>query len=515
MNPLPDIHLCVQQPAGYVHSLGLLDPARYFRHQFRRLGANVTVAKNRLRHGALNFVFGAHLGFDASLRERHACVFINLEQLGAGGAAVSPEYLALLRSSAVVDYNADNCAAYAAQLDDVLVVPLLHAPYLKPQQAVPLEERPIDLLFIGSMNPRRQAWIARIEALGLTVSLFDGPLYGPERDQFILQAKAVVNVHYYESSRFEQVRVSHCLSLGTPVIAERTPRTLPHPAFEDAVMWLEDGQLEQFFRDDFGTPAYFELMREALLRFEQADPIAAYRELLDFGTGFMRVHHERRPTQAWQPTCINLGSGKDYKPGWLNIDILDRAQPDLLLDLGRPVALPLRADTVQAGPVELEAGAAELVYANNVLEHVPDLPQLMSNVLALLKVGGRFVIEVPHEHAPTAWQDPTHLRALNEKSWTYYTEWFWYLGWFEHRFEIEQFGYLDDALRECAQGDAAFMRVTLAKVETTPRERMTARMMSADPMLPDDDAGNAAAWSAVADAQAAALPAPVRTAATA
>ena len=76
MSKLPEIHLCIQQPVGYVHSLGLLDQARYFRYQFRRLGADVSLAKNRLRHDALNFVFGAHLGFDAGQCERHACVFV-------------------------------------------------------------------------------------------------------------------------------------------------------------------------------------------------------------------------------------------------------------------------------------------------------------------------------------------------------------------------------------------------------------------------------------------------------
>ena len=34
MSQLPDIHLCIVQPLGYVHSLGFIDPARYFRHQF-------------------------------------------------------------------------------------------------------------------------------------------------------------------------------------------------------------------------------------------------------------------------------------------------------------------------------------------------------------------------------------------------------------------------------------------------------------------------------------------------
>src|SRR5688500_18295171 len=113
MSHLPPIHFCIVQPLGYVRSLGLLDPARYFRWQFRRFGATVTMAKNRLRHDAVNFVFGAHLGFDATLRERHACVIVNLEQVGAGGAQVSQAYMDLLKTSAVVDYDVDNVPAYA------------------------------------------------------------------------------------------------------------------------------------------------------------------------------------------------------------------------------------------------------------------------------------------------------------------------------------------------------------------------------------------------------------------
>ncbi len=480
MSQHPSIHLCIQQPAGYVHSLGLLDPARYFRYQFRRLGLNVSLAKNRLRHDAVNFVFGAHLGFDAAQRERHACIFVNLEQLGEGGARVSAAYLKLLATSAVVDYNEDNRAAYAADVNDVPVVPLLHAPYLKPEQTIPLEERPIDLLFIGSMNERRRAWLDRIEALGLSVAMFDGPLYGPERDHFILQAKAVVNAHFYESSRFEQARVAHCLSLGTPVIAERTARTDPHPAFEDCVLWLEGEQLEQFFSDDFGTPEFFDASREALQHFEQADPIEDYADLVGFAAGFGKAHHARRSSAPWRPQRINLGSGKDYKPGWLNLDVLPRTEPDLVLDLGTPQAWPLPAHSALGGPVSLAAGSVQLIHANNVLEHVPDLPQLMGNCLALLETGGTLEIEVPYEKSTTAWQDPTHLRALNENSWIYYTDWFWYLGWFEHRFEVTHSTWLDLQLKPCANEQAAFMRVHLRKIETTPRERTTARAMRAD-----------------------------------
>lgn len=481
MSQLPAIHLSIVQPPGYVHSLGLVDPARYFRWQFRRLGADVTIAKNRLRHDAVNFVFGAHLGFDASLTKRHACVFVNLEQLGDGGASVSPDYRQLLARNAVVDYDAANVPAYAQDAGDVPLVPMWHAPYLAPNDPVPLEERPIDLLFFGSMNPRRRAFIERVESLGRTVAVFDTALYGEERDQYIRQAKAVLNCHFYESARFEQARVAHCLSLGTPVISERTPATHPHAVFEDCVIWLQnDDELGQFFGEDFGTPAYFDLARAALERFAAADPIEAYADALAFAAGFGGAHHERRPAGVWTPERINLGSGKDYKAGWLNLDVVARTEPDLLLDLAAPLALPQRFESPTVGPVQLEAGGVALIHANNVLEHVADLPALMTNCLALLAEGGEFHIEVPYERAPTAWQDPTHVRAMNENSWLYYTEWFWYLGWFEHRFVMSASCWLDAKLQPCGQENAAFMRVVLTKRATTLQERTTARTMRAD-----------------------------------
>ncbi len=487
MSALPPVHLCIVQPAGYVHSLGFLDQARQFRFQFRRHGAQVTLAKNRLRHGAINFVFGAHLGFDAAQTSRHACVFVNLEQLGEGGARVSADYLALLSSSAVVDYDADNLAGYGRTTDDVPLVPFLYAPYLTPAEPIPLEDRPIDLLFFGSMNPRRAAWIERIEALGVNVSVFDSALYGPERDHHIAQAKAVLNVHFYESSRFEQARVSHCLSLGTPVISERTERTNPHAAFEDSVLWINsEAELEQFFREDFNTPAYFDAMRGALDHFRGADAVEAYADLLAFAVGFHRQWQDGASRAPWQPHRINLNPGKAYQPGWLNLDVAEHTNPDLLLDLSAPVTLPLHLVSDSLGPVLLEPGSVEHIQAHNVLEHVPQLSTLMDNCLRLLAVGGELHIEVPLEGSPTAWQGPTHVREFNASSWSHYTDGFWHMGWFDHRFEMGDSTYLDAAMQPCPREQAVAMRLTLRKVETTDRERTAARTFQTDLRLPED-----------------------------
>lgn len=474
------IHLSIMQPAGYIHSQGFLDQARYARYQFRRLGAEVTIGKNRLREDSINIIFGAHLGFDAELRQRYTCVFFNLEQLGEGGARVSQDYMNLLRSSAVIDYDERNLAAYGCQPGDIPVVSFQYAPYLAAAPALPLQDRPIDLLFFGSINERRKAIFSRIEACGWSVSMFDHPLYGEERDQFIRQAKAVFNCHFYESSRFEQARAFHTLSLGTPVISERTERTTPPPAFEDAVSWVSDDQLEDFFQNEFMTPVWQERAQGQLRHFSNTDPQEQWQVAHGYCQALWSTIGFERSEKVWRPTAMNLGSGKDYKLGWLNVDILERAQPDLVVDLGQKISLPIHSPTIGGGKVLLEEGSLEKIYANNVLEHVPDLPQLMSNLLTLLMEDGILEVEVPYEKAETAWQDPTHLRAMNKNSWLYYTSWFWYIGWFTHRFEVSQFIWLDQNLATCNESQAAFMRVRLTKVSTTLHERSVARTMRPD-----------------------------------
>jgi SAM-dependent methyltransferase len=479
MNLIPPINLCIIQPLGYVHGLGLLDPAQYYAHQFQRLGAEVTLTKNRLRHNAVNFVFGAHNGVPQAWMDRYCCIVVNLEQVGRGGAQLADAYQQLLRTTPVVDYDPDNVAAYAGPDDNVAVVPFGHAPYLA-QDMLPLDERPIELLFIGSMNPRRQAIIRRIEAAGTPVTLVDGPVYGPERDQLIRQAKAVLNCHFYESSRFEQVRTFQCLSLGTPVISERGEHTRPSPEFEPCVTWLRDAEFSDFFPNTFQSQAWAERAVAQLEAFTQVDPLQAYADLLVYARKAFNHHMTAVPLARQPITRLHIGSGKDYKPGWFNVDILPRSTPDALLDLSQPRTWPLDIDSPLHGPVRLAADALDQVYANNVLEHVHDLPALMSNCLALLKVGGTFDIEVPYEKAPSAWQDPTHVRAFNARSWIYYADWFWYLGWLEHRFHVQSLSYLDEQLRPCPEANAHFMRVSMHKVTTSLAERMTARTMQAD-----------------------------------
>ncbi|MCP3890376.1 MAG: class I SAM-dependent methyltransferase [Desulfobulbaceae bacterium] len=136
------------------------------------------------------------------------------------------------------------------------------------------------------------------------------------------------------------------------------------------------------------------------------------------------------------PKQINIGSGKNFLADFLNIDINEYWRPDIHLDLNKPfLGKGVRSfNTERFGWVTIKKGSFKKIFANDVLEHLSDLPVLMKTCLDLLETGGLFEINVPYDLSLGAWQDPTHIRAFNENSWLYYTDWFWYLGWTEARF---------------------------------------------------------------------------------
>lgn len=477
-HPAAHINLCIVQPAGYVHSLGLLDAALYFKHQFQRLGARVAVSKNRLVKDAVNLVFGAHLGFDRALTREYSCVVVNLEQLGDGGARLAPAYLDLLRQTPVIDYDPANAAVCAAQPGDVPVVRFGHAPYLAgaPCAAEDLARRPIDLLFFGSVNARRQAWIQRIEATGRRVSVLKAPVYGPERDGIITQAKAVLNVHHYDSARFEQVRAFQVLSLGTPLISERALHSQAPEAFEVCSLWFDGAGLESFFRDEFLSPLFFEVGARALEVFQEADPLADYARALDFALAVHQVHATRIPAGPRTVRRLNLDltAGRGYRQGWLNVAATDEARPDLVLDLTQSQSWPLTADSPFAGRVRLAPGELEEIQVGAVTANVAGLSTLMDHSLRLLRLGGTLQAVVWPEFAGT------RLLAQAQALWHPYTEGFAASGWFDHRFELRAITPMNAQGQPCAPEAAETVGVQLVKIDTGLAERSQARALRSD-----------------------------------
>jgi len=163
-----------------------------------------------------------------------------------------------------------------------------------------------------------------------------------------------------------------------------------------------------------------------------------------------------------QPLTLNLGSGKDWRDDCLNADIQARVKPDWVADISRVNFGEVIA--TRFGEIQIKPYMFDKIIANDVLEHIPDLVVAMTNCKNLLKPGGEFHIHVPYELSLGAWQDPTHVRAFNENSWLYYTDWHWYLGW-EDRFYLKQMAFnLSEYGNELAE-----KKLTDAEILRTPR----------------------------------------------
>lgn len=134
---------------------------------------------------------------------------------------------------------------------------------------------------------------------------------------------------------------------------------------------------------------------------------------------------EPETTATVVPRQLNLGCGRDKKPDCMNVDANPTVEPDLLWNLEeRPFPLPRHH--------------FEIIYANDVVEHLEDLIGFMSEVHALLAPGGRVIITTPHFSCSNSFTDPTHRHHLSYFSFDYFTNdspWSFYS---EERFEIAE-----------------------------------------------------------------------------
>jgi len=467
------VRIVTIRPPDFPHSAAFDDLSATFAAAFAALGAQVDVATNQPLLGeGINFVFGAHLiAPNVPLPPNSAIV--NLEQM-RGGRFAQPHYLDLLKRHPVFDYSSRNVARIREQTGNAHVH-LFKPGYMPAATRIAPAHEDVDVLFYGVVNERRKKVLDTLAASGLVVKALPG-IYSAERDTWIARSKLVLNVHHYDDRIHEIVRTSHLLANRRAVVSECDADTEIDDDLREALVAVPYDKLVEtciaLVRDEAGRTAAAQRGFEIFSRRDQAAELARLLSQLS------------RPL----PTRINLGSGKAYDPERLNIDIDAKWQPDLLMNLAAPAGLRQIVFSKRFGLTRLEPGQFDEITTMDVLEHVPDLTAFMTRCLELLKIGGAMRIGVPYDLSWGAWQDPTHVRAFNERSWLYYTDWHWYLGWTEARFDVKEMGMklspVGEALRHRGvQGDEIFrtpravddMQVVLVKRALNDAEREQAR----------------------------------------
>ncbi|MFB2771553.1 methyltransferase domain-containing protein [Pelatocladus sp. BLCC-F211] len=103
---------------------------------------------------------------------------------------------------------------------------------------------------------------------------------------------------------------------------------------------------------------------------------------------------------------LNLGCGKDIRPGWINLDCVKLPGIDIVHDL-------------TSIPLPFEDNAFDEVLCQDVLEHIEYVP-VLREIHRILKPGGKVTIRVPHFSSSDAYADPTHHRYFSIHTFRYF-----------------------------------------------------------------------------------------------
>jgi SAM-dependent methyltransferase len=103
---------------------------------------------------------------------------------------------------------------------------------------------------------------------------------------------------------------------------------------------------------------------------------------------------------------VNIGAGQTRIPGFINVDISNKA--DISLDVGKD-------------PLPFADSSVDVIFSYHTLEHIPDYLFALSEIHRVLKHGGRFLVGLPYVTL-TKYHlvNPYHLHNFNEYSFYFF-----------------------------------------------------------------------------------------------
>lgn len=438
------IHLCLQVPEGEAAALGSLDLALTLKAQLTSLGHPVSLAARQLRADALNLVLGIGWGFDEEAAQGHRVALVTPPPAppGAPGHAAVP--WRLLQRWPVLCTAPETLAVDRAASSG--------APPLLPwcPAAVPgaahraLASRPLDLLLPQAPTEHQRATLLSLERQGVAVARLEQPLHGPEWDEMLAQARAVLLPCPQPGQSAEALLAQLILARGTAVVLETPggvwPANWPAALAETVLSWPQGTPWPW-------TPQTLAAQAEASLQAEQGRGAAALdglRQALATLSAWWRDHP---PAAAHGvPRRLNadparLGELAGWQTGAARLGAEEAAEFDL----------------IELGPWTPAAGADRLDAA-----------------LARLAPEGRVVLRCPRP----AGGDPASAVVHQLTPWTHS---FWQRpGPLDRALALVHLGGLDAVDQPCALAEAHTLRVVLMRRHTALQERSRARAARGD-----------------------------------
>jgi len=100
---------------------------------------------------------------------------------------------------------------------------------------------------------------------------------------------------------------------------------------------------------------------------------------------------------------LNLGSGRDIKEGWTNVDFIKAEGIDVVWNLDK-------------FPYPFKDNSVDEILLNHILEHLWYPEKVIEELWRITKYKGKITIRVPHFSCWAVWGDIIHKRTFTHTS---------------------------------------------------------------------------------------------------
>lgn len=131
----------------------------------------------------------------------------------------------------------------------------------------------------------------------------------------------------------------------------------------------------------------------------------------------LAISEKNKSVMSTIPPRLNIGCGKDYREGWINIDISPGVMADMYIDA---FSFPWK---------KLPASHFETVVVRHLVEHIPHQVSgskgdgfyvFFEEVYRILKPSGKVIVTVPYWKHENTVLDPTHTRNVHPKTFHFF-----------------------------------------------------------------------------------------------
>jgi len=417
--------ISITRPNGYLHSEAFREAAEALKENFRSQGDTAIIEENTTSITTKTIILGAHLLEDFP-DESNAYIY-NLEKLPKFNFEENQTYKKILSKANVIDYCTQNINILGNM--GIKARGMIRIWHCKKWERIHRPSKPTyHVLVIGSITERRAGLIKELEANGIKILTLFGR-YGFERDLAIGSCELVLNIHAYENDDiFEIAQMGYLASNNIPFVSEISKLEENESEIKGLISWCDESNMVEIIKRKLGQNKA-ELLKNTAEICNAAKNLGIQKKEIFTDENSYTQKNDLLP----QPSFINLGCGRVFDPEMLNIDSSENSLCDTLLNIENVESLPMKINSKRHGELYIEKNSIDLIIANEFLEHVGDLVKVMTIIKDLLKPGGMLKLTVPYDLSYGAWQDPTHRRAFNERSFWYYDQWCWYLGWNDYK----------------------------------------------------------------------------------